>query len=217
MFFIYKLNNDDSILIDSVLQVSSKSSKVRLNRSSDTLLLIRFKLDGKIQTKRIVVEFRLPNEHKILSGEALSKIADRYGIKKDSLMKWNKIANENSIRKGQVILLKPKVLNTRETEETEEEDGPSRNSNTTSNGSSNSSNSSNSGNGARTSNGGNSSGEAKSTPKASSNQNELEKLKTEIRAQINKNTDQKVRNDLNKRFNGCKDDLAKLKELKNDL
>ena len=217
MFFIYKLNNDDSILIDSVLQVSSKSSKVRLNRSSDTLLLIRFKLDGKIQTKKIVVEFRLPNEHKILSGEALSKIADRYGIKKDSLMKWNKIANENSIRKGQVILLKPKVLNTRETEETEEEDGPSRNSNTTSNGSSNSSNSSNSGNGARTSNGGNSSGEAKSTPKASSNQNELEKLKTEIRAQINKNTDQKVRNDLNKRFNGCKDDLAKLKELKNDL
>ena len=206
-FYLYKLNEETSL--DSVTKEAPKV-KVALKRLTDTLIEIRFTLNDERKTKRVKVTFKLPNEHTILSGEALSKIAKRYGIKKDSLMKWNKIANENSIREGQVILLKPKVLNTTETEEAEEADGPSRNSNTTSNGSSNSSNS---GNGARTSNGGNSSGEAKSTPKASSNQNGIEKLKIQIRAQIDKNTDPKVRADLNIRLNNSKDNLNELQLL----
>ncbi len=206
-FYLYKLNEETSL--DSVTKEAPKV-KVALKRLTDTLIEIRFTLNDERKTKRVKVTFKLPSEHKILSGEALSKIAYRYGIKKDSLMKWNNISNENSIREGQVILLKPKVLNTTETEEAEEADGPSRNSNTTSNGSSNSSNS---GNGARTSNGGNSSGEAKSTPKASSNQNEIEKLKIQIRAQIAKNTDPKVRADLNKRLNNSKDNLNELQLL----
>jgi LysM repeat protein len=212
MFFIYKLNNEDSTLIDSVLQVSSKSSKVQLNRSSDTLLLIRYKLEGEMKTKRIAVEFRLPNEHEILPGEALSKIAKHYGIKKDSLMKWNKIANENSIRAGQVILLTPQVLNTTETEETEDADGASGNSNTTSNGNSNS----NSGNGASTSNvnqaGGTKNARSNGQSDASGSAKKLTEVKKRIQGLIDAmpvETEEQKRKKLSK--------LADLKKNENNL
>jgi LysM repeat protein len=119
-FYIYKLN--EKTLLDSVTKAAPQA-ELELKRLTDTLIEIRFTLDDERKTKRVKVTFKLPSAHKIKSGEALSKIAERYGIKKDSLMKWNKIANENSIQKDQVILLKPEVLNTTETEETEEVDG----------------------------------------------------------------------------------------------
>jgi len=216
LFYIYKLSNDSNI-IDSIYKLNSisNSKKLALKKVSDTLLMVRFKVANEMKTLKINVDFKLPSEHKILSGEALSKIAERYGIKRETLMKWNNISNENSIREGQVILLKPKDLNISETEENEEVDQPSGTINKPM--PKGNSNTSNSGNDEKTFNGGNSAGEPKPTPKTSSNQNEIEKLKKEIKSLIAKKTDPKVLADLNKRLNGCKDDLDKLKILKEDL
>jgi LysM repeat protein len=106
-FYIYKLNND-SIALDSIFKTSPTSMKLQLKKVSDTMLVIRYKLDDSLYLQKIPVKFILPKKYTIKPNESLSKIAERFGIKKDSLMKWNKIASENKIQANTEIVLRPK-------------------------------------------------------------------------------------------------------------
>lgn len=44
--------------------------------------------------------------HTVGKGDTLSKIAKKYGVSIDKLMKWNKLKNASSIRKGQKLIVK---------------------------------------------------------------------------------------------------------------
>ena len=45
-------------------------------------------------------------DHTVGKGDTLSKIAKKYGVSIDKLMKWNKLKNASAIRKGQKLIVK---------------------------------------------------------------------------------------------------------------
>lgn len=107
MWFVVFRQNNDSIPLDSL---SINKPKVRTNKLTvnDSLLTMRYSLPDSNYSTILRVEFIIPVKYTVKSGESLSKIAERFGIKKDSLMKWNEILEENAIKKGQVLRLEYK-------------------------------------------------------------------------------------------------------------
>jgi LysM repeat protein len=105
-FYIYKLSNV-TVAIDSFNIKKTTLTVKTLKKASDTLILVKYQINDKQFLDTIPLEFVVPSTYTIKSGEALSKIAERFDIKKDSLMKWNNIINENSIKEGQELKLLP--------------------------------------------------------------------------------------------------------------
>jgi hypothetical protein len=105
-FYIYKLSNV-TVAIDSFNIKKTTLTIKTLKKASDTLMLVKYQINDKQFLDTIPLEFMVPSTYIIKSGEALSKIAERFDIKKDSLMKWNNIINENSIKEGDELKLLP--------------------------------------------------------------------------------------------------------------
>ncbi len=106
-FVVFKLTND-SIPIDSLTSLNPIANKVKLKKVSDTLIVLKYKIADSILYDTVKVEFKVPSTYDVKSGETLSVIAERFDIKKDSLMTWNDLKNENEIKEGQKLNLKPK-------------------------------------------------------------------------------------------------------------
>jgi hypothetical protein len=106
-FIVFKLTND-TIPIDSLTSLNPISKTAKLKKVSDTVILVEYQIVDSIIRMLVPVEFKVPSTYKIKSGETLSVIAERFDIKKDSLMTWNDVKNENEIKEGQKLNLKPK-------------------------------------------------------------------------------------------------------------
>jgi LysM repeat protein len=108
-FEIFKLENDAEKSIGSVSVLNPNIAAVKLNITTDTILVLKYKQADSIIRVPVSVEFVIPKFYKIKSGEGLSKIAVRFNIKKESLMRWNNITDENKIKEGQELKLAPET------------------------------------------------------------------------------------------------------------
>jgi LysM repeat protein len=108
-FIVFKLTND-TIPIDSLTSLNPVSKTAKLKKVSDTVILVEYQIVDSIIRMHVPVEFKVPSTYKIKSGETLSVIAERFDIKKDSLMTWNDLKNENEIKEGQKLKFRPETV-----------------------------------------------------------------------------------------------------------
>ena len=73
---------------------------------------------NKSQPTPTPVKSQAPNAYTVKSGDSLSAIAARYGLKVDDIVRWNNISNPNLIRVGQVLKLNGNTTNTVTTQPT---------------------------------------------------------------------------------------------------
>lgn len=107
-FDIFQLSND-SIAIGSVISKNPVFAFTKLRATVDTLITVKYNIKDSLISITIPVEFKIPEVYKIKPREGLSKIAERFNIKKDSLMHWNNLTDENKIKEGQELKLAPEI------------------------------------------------------------------------------------------------------------
>lgn len=105
-FSIYQLSNN-SIAIGSVKSKKPELEITKLRASVDTFIFVKYKINNNLKSMKIPVEFKIPKVYKIKPEEGLSTIVERFNIKKDSIMNWNNIQDENKIKAGDTLSLKP--------------------------------------------------------------------------------------------------------------
>lgn len=103
---VFKLTND-TVPLDTLRILNPTSIITKLKKVSDTLIVVKYQIGDSKLSDTLEVEFKMPSTHKIKSGETLSVIAERFDIRKDSIMTWNDVKNENEIKEGQILNLKP--------------------------------------------------------------------------------------------------------------
>jgi LysM repeat protein len=103
---VFKLTND-TVPLDTLQILNPTSIITKLKKVSDTLIVVKYQIGDSKLSDTLEVEFKMPSTHKIKSGETLSVIAERFDIRKDSIMTWNDVKNENEIKEGQILNLKP--------------------------------------------------------------------------------------------------------------
>ena len=105
-FIVFKLTNDP-VPLDTLRILNPTSNITKLKKVSDTLIVVKYQIGDIKLSDTLEVEFKVPSTHQIKSREGLLDIAERFDIKKDSLMIWNNIKDENKINQGQKLYLKP--------------------------------------------------------------------------------------------------------------
>ena len=114
-----KIVQDSLVSSNNKTSTTIKPSKVEKKQVVDTNVLLANKINSKIQkvkstetpkntTKQLIVDTSVTIFHTVLRGELLSKIAEKYNVSLNDVIKWNNLTN-SSVIAGQKLKIISKV------------------------------------------------------------------------------------------------------------